>query len=209
MGIKPLFFRNLHTPISFTLQRLLSLFVIIAYLVFLQSCTHKEWQHCTGFECTNIGVNYAYGIGVKQDYTKAKICYEKACKAQDFIACYNLAIMYEHGEGIEIDIQKAITLYEKSCKENVMSACYNAGVLQLKDNPYHAFNLFKKACDGINAKIIESERNSCVNLAVLTAQGNGTKKDLIKAKAMFHTLCQEGNALACKNYGILQKSPPH
>jgi len=56
-------------------------------------CVHKH-----NFKiCSNIGILYASGKGVEQDYTKAKIFFEKSCQGDYGRGCWYLGILYENG----------------------------------------------------------------------------------------------------------------
>ena len=50
-----------------------------------------------GYGCNNLGVIYAQGQGVKEDYAQAKIYYEKACNLNNELGCNNLGNLYAQG----------------------------------------------------------------------------------------------------------------
>ena len=64
---------------------------------------------------SNLGVMYANGEGVTQDYEKAVEWYQKAAQQGFANAQYNLGVMYEHSKGVTQDYEKAVEWYQKSC----------------------------------------------------------------------------------------------
>lgn len=73
--------------------------------------------------CTVLGIQYAEGNGVKQDYQKANEFYQKACDLDEGRACFNLGNQYYNGNGIKQDYQKANELYQKGCNLDDGQAC--------------------------------------------------------------------------------------
>ena len=59
---------------------------------FQNACDRKISQGCF-----NLGVAYNKGLGIKQDYEKARIFFSKACELGDETGCYNLGVLYEKG----------------------------------------------------------------------------------------------------------------
>lgn len=59
-----------------------------------------------------LALMYGKGIGVEQNYTKAKKLLESAVLQGHAYAQNNLGMMYEKGLGVEQDYQKAKMLYE-------------------------------------------------------------------------------------------------
>ena len=66
---------------------------------------------------TNLGVLYANGQGVPQDYAKAREWYEKAAAAGDAAAMRNLGFLYANGQGVPQDYAKAREWYEKAAAQ--------------------------------------------------------------------------------------------
>ena len=81
--------------------------------------------------CTDLGVLYEDGQGVKQDYLQAKKLYEKACDNGSQRACHNLALLYKNGKGVKQDNKQAAKFYKKACDSNVSQSCFNLGLLYL------------------------------------------------------------------------------
>ena len=60
----------------------------------------------TAEDYLNIGLDYYFGRGVKQDYSQAIQYYQKAAKLGNASAMNNLSIMYIKGDGVKQDIKK-------------------------------------------------------------------------------------------------------
>ena len=62
----------------------------------------------------DLGVLYDNGLGVAQDYAKAREWYEKAADKDDAYAMRNLGLLYANGQGVAQDYAKAREWYEKA-----------------------------------------------------------------------------------------------
>ena len=110
-----------------------------------------------GLGCSVLGVLYAEGKGVRQDYQQAKTYFEKACNLDEVRGCFNLGVLYCRGDGVRQDYQQAKTYYEKACNLDEGQGCYNLGVLYengqgVRQDYQQAITYFEKACnldDGI------------------------------------------------------------
>ncbi|MFP6281515.1 tetratricopeptide repeat protein [Helicobacter pylori] len=49
----------------------------------------------------------------KQDFSKAKKYFEKACELKDGGGCFNLGRLYYYGEGVEKDFKKLLLCLKK------------------------------------------------------------------------------------------------
>ena len=78
--------------------------------------------------CSNLGVLYDEGQGVKQDYQKAAQLYQKGCDEGNSLGCFNLGLLYKEGQGVKQDYQKAAQLYQKVCEGGELRGCFNLGV---------------------------------------------------------------------------------
>jgi len=66
----------------------------------------------------NLGLLYANGDGVAQDYAKAREWYEKAAANDDASAMFNLGLLYANGDGVAQDYAKARKWYEKAAAKD-------------------------------------------------------------------------------------------
>ena len=80
--------------------------------------------------CDDMGLNYEYGIGVRQDKNKAIQLYTKACNGGIANGCNNLGAMYSNGEGVRQDKSKALQLFGKACDMKNEGGCKNYVILK-------------------------------------------------------------------------------
>jgi TPR repeat protein len=65
----------------------------------------------------NLGVIYAKGLGVKQDYKRAFQLFQKSAAGGDVWGMYNLGFYYEQGLGVTPDYKQARQWYEKAASK--------------------------------------------------------------------------------------------
>ncbi|WQZ14367.1 sel1 repeat family protein [Helicobacter pylori] len=87
----------------------------------------------------------------KQDFSKAKKYFERACGLNNGRGCGALGFLYGSGEGVKQDSKKAVALYEKSCDLNNGLGCFNAGISYeygqgVEKNLTKAAYFYSKAC---------------------------------------------------------------
>ncbi len=87
----------------------------------------------------------------KQDFSKAKKYFEKACGLNNGGGCGALAVLYINGQGVEKDLTKAAYLYSRACELKDGWGCSFLGVLYYngdgaKQDSKKAVALFEKAC---------------------------------------------------------------
>ncbi len=68
----------------------------------------------------------------KQDFSKARKYFEKACDLKDSRGCGALGLLYENGEGVEKNLIKVAYFYTKACDLKDGSGCFNLGTLYLE-----------------------------------------------------------------------------
>jgi TPR repeat protein len=79
-------------------------------------------KHGDGYSMNNLGFSYQWGIGVTQDYAKAREWFEKAAAKDIKHAMINLGQLYENGYGVPQDYAKAREWYEKAAAKGNASA---------------------------------------------------------------------------------------
>jgi hypothetical protein len=70
----------------------------------------------------NLGIAYALGDMVAQDYVKARELLEKAAAKGDATAMTNLGLLYDNGQGVAQDYAKAREWYEKAAAKGDTNA---------------------------------------------------------------------------------------
>jgi TPR repeat protein len=76
-----------------------------------------------------LGTLYEFGIGVPQDYTKAREWYEKAAAQGYAIAQKQLGTLFEFDSGVPQDYAKARQWYKQAAAQGLTEAQYRLGVL--------------------------------------------------------------------------------
>ncbi|WP_088357201.1 tetratricopeptide repeat protein [Helicobacter pylori] len=87
----------------------------------------------------------------KQDFSKAKGYFEKACGLNNGRGCNGLGDLYDDGKGVEKNLTKAAYFYSKACELKDGWGCSFLGGLYyngdgVKQDSKKAAALFKKAC---------------------------------------------------------------
>ena len=73
----------------------------------------------------NLGVLYADGQGVKQNYQKAAQLYQKACDSGEAGGCAILGVSYQKGQGVKQNFSTAKQYYGKACDLGFQLGCDN------------------------------------------------------------------------------------
>ncbi len=87
----------------------------------------------------------------KQDFSKARKYFEKACDLKDSRGCGALGLLYENGEGVEKDLIKAAQFCSKACNLNNSWGCGYLGFLYeygqgVEKDLIKAAYFYSKAC---------------------------------------------------------------
>jgi TPR repeat protein len=76
-----------------------------------------------------LGSMYAFGDGVPQSKTEARLWYEKAAAQSHPVALYNLGLYYDKGIGVAQDRVRALGYYKRGADAGDGKAAFNAGQL--------------------------------------------------------------------------------
>ena len=93
--------------------------------VYLQSLAEKG----NAFAQTRLGIMYANGQGLPQDYVKALHWLSLAARQCDGLAQANLGVMYSNGQGVSQDLVKAYMWYEVAATSGFKEADANKSAL--------------------------------------------------------------------------------
>lgn len=115
--------------------------------------------------CVMLGESYFFGLGLKQDMSKAADLYEKGCNLNIPMGCDGLANAFVNGDGRPKDFNKAFSLFTNACDKGLIDSCYNLGKMYaeaegVEKNLGIAFDLLDDACRN-------SILHACHNLGVL------------------------------------------
>jgi len=143
-----------------------------------------------------IGIRYAEGRGVAQNFEEAIRWLDAAAKCGLAPAQYRLGSLYEKGQGTRKDREAARKLYAAAAEKGNGKAMHNLAVLYAegldgKPDYQMASQLFRKAADrGIS--------DSQYNLGILYARGIGVEQNLAESYKWFALATDQGDADAGK-----------
>ena len=78
---------------------------------------------------TDLGWMYDNGLGVAQDYGKARTWFEMAAKQGNPSAEFNLGVMYAKGHGVDVDLSLAAKWYKMAADHGDTDAQFSLGKL--------------------------------------------------------------------------------
>jgi TPR repeat protein len=138
-----------------------------------------------------LGVLYALGQGVKQDYGQAAQLFLAAANGGVAEAQYNVAVMYSEGMGVPRDPAQAINWYQKAAAQGNANAAFNLGVaysngIGVQQDIQEAVRWFRRAA---TAGVI----NAQFNLGVLYERGEGVPQSATEAYAWYTAAAAHGD----------------
>lgn len=109
--------------------------------------TYQAAQAGDGAAQFSLGLMFANGVGVAQDFAKALFWYRKAAERGIPAAEYILAGKYASGQGVEQDLKQALTWYLRAANRGYARAIFRLG--QLLNVPHEEFaeDCFRIAAD--------------------------------------------------------------
>ena len=139
-----------------------------------------------------IGIRYAEGRGVAQDYTTAAKWYERAAQGGIVPATFRLGTLYEKGLGLKKDIDTARRYYLDAAEKGSAKAMHNLAVLDADGggagpNYKSASQWFRKAAE-------RGVADSQFNLGILYARGIGVEQNLAESFKWFSLAAAQGDA---------------
>ena len=88
----------------------------------------KKAEAGDAVEQNNLGVYYAEGLVVTQNYREAAKWYKKSAERGDKLGQYNLGTCYANGRGVPRDYKEALKWYTKAAEQGDATAQSNIGV---------------------------------------------------------------------------------
>jgi TPR repeat protein len=92
----------------------------------------------------SLGNMYFYGVGLKQNYTKAFPLLNSAYEAGEEQAAFPLATLYERGLSVKKDTDKAKTLYKKAIDNGNVNAGFNLASLLIDNKESSGLIIMKR-----------------------------------------------------------------
>jgi TPR repeat protein len=128
---------------------------------------------------------YERGVGVKQDYTRARYWYEQSFNNADSLSAEALAHMYEKGEDGPVDYSQAMLWHKKALQLGNLDAANSIGLMYafgegVSRDPAIAYAWFAKAwAEGSGMAV------GAYNIGNLYHEGYGVTKDFAQANAWY------------------------
>lgn len=172
-----------------------------AFSMFKEMLTENN-QDITNYFNYRIGKMYQYGIGIEQDLIKSIEYLSSPAKNGYQYAQYSLGKIYQSGKGIEHDFEKALDLYIKSAEKGNAFAAYDAATMLKSgtgcDMNSNLSNIYYQKAFNLFNKILEDNPNDYIQYRTgkMYATGEGTKKDLEKAKSLLKESATSKNITA-------------
>ncbi len=149
----------------------------------------------------NVGLLYARGEAMPQDFPQAAGWYRKAAEQGVAAAQYNLAVIHANGQGVPQDMTEAIAWFRKAAEQGVPEAqdslgyIYGSGQGVRKD--------FAEALKWYRLAAEKGVAGAQYNLGVMYDLGQGVERDFDEALSWYRKAADQGYAAALCNIGIL------
>ena len=147
----------------------------------------------------NLGVMYASGQGVPQDYVEAAKWFRLAAEQGLALAQYNLGVAYENGQGVPQDYAEAMRLYRLASDQGDASAQLNLG--QIYHDGRGIPRDYVLAVKWIRLAAEQGDAVAQNNLGVAYADGKGLPQDDALAVKWYRLAAEQGDAKAQSNLG--------
>ena len=150
-----------------------------------------------------LGLCYANGWHIKQDYKKAFCYFSKAAEQKFATAQRNIGLCYIKGWHVTQDYEKALYWFTQAAEQGNANAqgclgiCYANGNGVNQDYSKTVYWLIKAAEQG------DAIAQSCLGYCYGT--GKGVKQDYGKAVYWYTKAAEQGNAIAQNNLGLCYK----
>jgi TPR repeat protein len=148
----------------------------------------------------NVGLLYARGQGVTQDFKEAAEWYRRAAEQGVPAAQYNLGVMYSNGEGVNQDPAEARKWFTKAAEKGVREA--ESGLEALPAEP-GAFRDFGEAEKWYRQAAEKGVASAQFNLGVMYDLGQGVSRNYEEAAKWYRKAAEQGYAGAMCNLAIL------
>ena len=142
----------------------------------------------------NLGVMYAKGQGVAQDYAQAVAWFRKVADQGNAGAQFNLGFMYANGQGVAQDYAQAVSWYRKAADQGNAGAQFNLGFMYAKGQGVAQDAMIAYALYNLSASNDQSQDN------------HATSNRQIISEHMTEYQIEEGQALTrrMKSEGVLK-----
>jgi len=155
-------------------------------------------QHETKLSAEDLGVMFANGDGVPQDYAEARRWFQKAATAESHAAMNHLGVMHAEGLGVARDDSKARLWFEKAAAYGNDEAMYNLGNLHRKGLRYKEARIWYEQSAG------KGHTGAMIELGHTYALGHGVGRDTELGRRWVENAAAAGDISALR----LLEAPP-
>ncbi|HEU0218115.1 MAG TPA: tetratricopeptide repeat protein, partial [Stellaceae bacterium] len=144
-----------------------------------------------------LGILYAKGEGVAQDYETAGKWFRAAANQGVARAQYDLGVLYERGRGVPLDLTEAANWYLKGAQGGHPLAQYNLAVCYIKGQ-----GIRQDAAEGAlwyRRAATQGVVQAMVNLAIMYEKGEGVAASPVDAYAWFLAAGRRDNQTAAQH----------
>jgi len=138
----------------------------------------------------NVGVLYARGQGLVQDYASAVTWFRAAAAQGNTAAQYNLGVLYGRGLGVAADPAEALNWYRSAADQNYPAAQFNLALAYAAGDgtkqDYAAARWYQRAA-------AQALGPAMVNLAILYEAGTGVEHSPVDAYAWYNAAGERGD----------------
>jgi hypothetical protein len=149
-----------------------------------------------------LGLMYAQGQGMPQDYEQALTWFNKAAE-QIPGAQYNLGLMYDDGRGVPQDYKEAAKWYVKAAERGLAEAQFRLGLMY--DEGQGVLQDHKEAVRWYAKAAEQGEASAQCNLGNKYWHGQGVPEDYIEAYKWLNISAAQGVELAVQKRNILRE----
>ena len=149
----------------------------------------------------NMGLLYAAGKGVTQDYNQAVEWYRKAAEQGVPAAAYNLGVIYANGQGVPANSPEAAKWFLKAAEQGIPNAVIGLGNVYYDAEP--GFRNYDEAQKWYLQAANNGVASAAFQLGVMYDLGQGVKQDYQQAIQWYQKAADKGYAPAMANLGIL------
>jgi hypothetical protein len=152
----------------------------------------------------DVGVLYARGEGLVQDYASAATWFRAAAAQGNAAAQYNLGVLYAGGLGVAANQTEALNWYRSAAEQNHPGAQFNLALAYAqgagtKPDFGAAARWYRRAAD-------QGLVSAMFNLAILYEHGSGVDRSLVDAFAWYSVAGDHGEDAAKKRAEELHRA---
>ena len=149
----------------------------------------------------NMGLLYAAGKGVPQDYNQAVEWYLKAAEQGVPAAQYNLGVIYANGQGVPANPPEAARWFLKAAQQGIPNAIIGLGNVYYESEG--GFRDYVEAEKWYRQAADNGVASAAFQLGVMYDLGQGVKQNYQEAIQWYQKAANQGYAPAMANLGIL------